>query len=183
MKNKTFHVALCGVIASLAVVIMLSTALVPIATYAAPALAGVIMAVLVIEINKKWALAAYFTASIISILIVPDKEAVALFVLFFGYYPVLKQLIESNIQKKLLQLLLKVFCFSVAAITSYFIAIGILGISAEEFDIFGVNLPILFLFAGIIIFIIFDNALSGVIVTYVNKLRDKLFGKFIKKSL
>lgn len=52
MKNKTFHVALCGVIASLAVVIMLSTALVPIATYAAPALAGVIMAVLVIEINK-----------------------------------------------------------------------------------------------------------------------------------
>jgi len=181
MKTKTFNVALCGVIASLSVVIMLSTALIPVATYAAPALAGILMAVLVIEINKKWALAAYLVASVISVLIVPDKEAVALFVIFFGYYPVLKQWVELNIANRWLQLVIKILCFSAAAIVCYFIAIYILGISPEEFDIFGINLPILFLILGIVVFIIFDNALSGVIITYVNKLRDKLLGEYIKR--
>ena len=82
MKTRTFNIALCGIIASLSVVIMLSTALIPVATYAAPALAGIILAVPVIEINKKWAFASFAAAAAVSAIIVPDKEAVAFFVLW-----------------------------------------------------------------------------------------------------
>ena len=149
MKTRTFNIALCGIIASLSVVIMLSTALIPVATYAAPALAGIILAVPVIEINKKWA---------------------------FGYYPILKQAVEAHIKNKWLQLLIKILCFSAAAVATYFIAIYLLGISSEEFTVFGINLPIIFLLAGIIVFVIFDNALSGLIAGYVNRLRQKIFG-------
>lgn len=176
MKTRTFNIALCGIIASLSVVIMLSTALIPVATYAAPALAGIILAVPVIEINKKWAFASFAVAAAVSAIIVPDKEAVAFFVLFFGYYPILKQAVEAHIKNKWLQLLIKILCFSAAAVATYFIAIYLLGISSEEFTVFGINLPIIFLLAGIIVFVIFDNALSGLIAGYVNRLRQKIFG-------
>ena len=179
MKKKTFNIALCGVISALGVVIMMITAIVPTATYAMPAMAGLIAIVIVIEINKKWAVASYFVVSVLSLLLVPDKEAVAFYILFFGYYPIFKQIIESKVKFVWLQWLLKIAIFSASAIAVYYIAILLLGVPAEEFILFGINLPILFLFAGILIFIMFDYAMSGVIVTYVNKFRKKLFGKWI----
>lgn len=179
MKKKTFNIALCGVISALGVVIMMITAIVPTATYAMPAMAGLIATVIVIEINKKWAVASYFVVSVLSLLLVPDKEAVAFYIFFFGYYPIFKQIIESKVKFLWLQWILKIAVFSVSAIAVYYIAILLLGVPAEEFILFGINLPILFLFAGILIFIMFDYAMSGVIVTYVNKFRKKLFGKWI----
>lgn len=180
MKKKTFNIALCGVISALGVVIMMITAIVPTATYAMPAIAGLIAMVIVIEINKKWALASYFVVSILSLLLVPDKEAVSFYILFFGYYPIFKQIIESKIKFVWLQWILKIAVFSASAIAVYYIAILLLGVPAEEFIIFGINLPILFLFVGILIFIMFDYAMSGVVVTYVNKFRKKLFGKWVE---
>lgn len=180
MKKKTFNIALCGVISALGVVIMMITAIVPTATYAMPAMAGLIAIVIVIEINNKYALFSYFVVSILSLLLVPDKEAVAFYILFFGYYPIYKQVIESKIKFQWLQWLLKISVFSVSAVIVYYIAIFILGVPADEFILFGVNLPLLFLLAGIVVFIIFDYAMSGAIVTYVNKFRKKLFGKWVE---
>lgn len=179
MKKKTFNVALCGVVSALGVVIMMITAIIPATTYAMPALAGLISTVLVIEINKKWALASYFVISVLSLLLVPDKEAVAFYILFFGYYPIYKQIIESKIKLALLQRILKIAVFSISAVAVYYIAILLLGVPTDEFVIFGVNLPLVFLLVGILIFMMYDNAMSGIIISYVNKFRKKLFGKWV----
>lgn len=179
MKKKTFNVALCGVVSALGVVIMMITAIIPTTTYAMPALAGLISTVLVIEINKKWALASYFVISVLSLLLVPDKEAVAFYILFFGYYPIYKQIIESKINLALLQWVLKIAVFSISAVAVYYIAILLLGVPTDEFVIFGVNLPLVFLLVGILIFMMYDNAMSGIIISYVNKFRKKLFGKWV----
>ncbi|MEE1076904.1 MAG: hypothetical protein UHY68_06545 [Acutalibacteraceae bacterium] len=180
MKKKAFNIALSGVVSALGVVIMMITAIIPTTTYAMPAMAGLIATVIVIEINKKYALASYFVVSVLSLLLVPDKEAVAFYILFFGYYPIYKQIIESKIKFQWLQWLLKISVFTVSAVIVYYIAILVLGVPTDEFVLFGVNLPLLFLLAGIVVFIIFDNAMSGVIVTYVTKLRKKLFNKWIR---
>ncbi|MEE1282655.1 MAG: hypothetical protein UHK60_10495 [Acutalibacteraceae bacterium] len=180
MKKKTFNIALSGVISALGVAIMMITAIVPTATYAMPAMAGLIAIVIVIEINKKYALASYLVVSVLSLLLAPDKEAVAFYILFFGYYPIYKQVIESKIKFQWLQWLLKISVFTVSAVAVYYIAIFILGVPADEFVLFGVNLPLLFLLAGIVVFIIFDYAMSNVIATYVTKFRKKLFGKWVK---
>ncbi len=179
MQKKTFNVALCGVISALGVVIMMITAIIPTATYATPALAGLIATVIVIEINKKWAVASYFVVSVLSVLLVPDKEAVAFYVLFFGYYPIFKQIIEAKIKPRIIQWVLKILLFSLSAVLVYYIAILFLGVPTDEFMLFGVNLPLIFLLAGIVVFVMFDYAMSGVIVTYINKYREKLFGKWI----
>lgn len=180
MKKKTFNIALCGLISALGVVIMMITAIIPTTTYAMPAMASLLLTVIVIETDKKWALASYFVVSVLSLLLVPDKESVAFYILFFGYYPIYKQVIESKIKHLWLQWLLKILVFSISAIIIYFIAILILGVPADEFTVFGINLPLLFLIAGIAVFIIFDRAMTRVIVAYVIKLRKKLFGKLTK---
>ncbi|MEE1057268.1 MAG: hypothetical protein UH239_08495 [Acutalibacteraceae bacterium] len=175
MRKSTFNVALCGVISAISVVVMMLTAVVPVATYATPALAGMILVVLVIETNCKWAFASYIAVSIVSLLIVPDKEAVSLYVLFFGYYSMLKQFIESHIKNRMIQLGIKILVFSVAAISIYFISINLLGIPAEEYQIMGINIPVVFLVLGIIVFLLFDYAFTGIISTYIDKFRDKIF--------
>lgn len=178
MKKTTFNMALCGIISALSVSIMIFTAIIPVATYALPALAGIIAVILVIEVNCKWAMASYFVVSVVSLLIVPDKEAVVLYILFFGYYPILKQAIESHINHHTLQMILKTLAFTVSAVIFYFVTIFVLGVPNEEYEIFGVNLPILFLIAGIFIFLMYDFSLTSVITTYVSRFRDKIFKHF-----
>lgn len=175
MKKNTFNVALCGAVSALSVVVMMLTAVVSVATYATPALAGIILIVLIIETNCKWTFASYIAVSIVSLLIVPDKEAVSLYILFFGYYPMLKQFIERHIKNRMIQLGIKILIFSVAAIATYFISIYLFGIPAEEYQIMGINIPGVFLILGIIVFVLFDYAFTEIISTYVNKFRDKIF--------
>ena len=176
MKRRTFNIALCGVISALGVAILMLTLIVPTATYACSAMAGILTGILVIECNKKWALAAYIVVCVISAIIVPDKEAVVCYILLFGYYPVTKQIIEGYIKNKYMQLIVKIANFSISAVASYYLSIYVLGISPDEFIIFGVNLPLLFLLVGIVVFVVFDNALTGLIAMYINKYRNKLLG-------
>ena len=58
--NKSFYknstkTAIGGIIAALSIVLMLLTSAIPTLTYAIPAIAGLLLVVIVIEVNKKWA--------------------------------------------------------------------------------------------------------------------------------
>ena len=92
--SASYKMALGGIFSSLAVVSMLISYIVPTATYACPALAGVMLIPIVIEIGKGWALCAYTAVSLLSFFIIPDKELVLCFVFFFGFYPILLSLIH-----------------------------------------------------------------------------------------
>lgn len=176
MKRRTFNLSLCGVVSALGVAVLMITLVVPTTTYASSALAGILTGILVIECNKKWAIASYIVVSIVSVIIVPDKEAVAFYLLLFGYYPITKQIIEGHIKNKYIQLVVKIINFTIPTIACYYLSIFVLNVSPEEFNILGVNLPIVFLLIGIVVFLIFDNALTGLITLYINKYRKKLLG-------
>ena len=60
MKKNT-KIALCGITASLSVVLMLFSYF-PYLTYAIPALTGLIIMIPVVETGKKWAFGAYLSA-------------------------------------------------------------------------------------------------------------------------
>ncbi|MFR5069035.1 MAG: hypothetical protein ACLTE2_03815 [Eubacteriales bacterium] len=53
--NHTIRVAFCGVLAGLGLALMFLTALLPMATFALPALAGLLMIMIVIEMGARWA--------------------------------------------------------------------------------------------------------------------------------
>lgn len=177
VKSSTFRIAFCSVIAALSVVLMIVTSFIPIGTYALPCFSGILIVAVVIEYGWKWAAAVFAAVSLLSLFISADKEAVLYFIALFGYYPILKGVFEKHIKNRVLQYILKFVVFNAAAILSFFIATLLLSVPLEEFEIFGVYLPALFLLFGNVFFAFYDYAVTVIVSQYVLKIRDKIFRK------
>lgn len=171
--SKSGKIALGGLLTALGVVLMFLTGLIPVGTYALPAIAGVLLIIAVIEIGLKWAWMIYIAVAVLSLLFAADKEAALLFALFFGYYPVLKSLLE-RISNKAASWVSKFLVFNIAMVVCFFLAVALLQIPEESFTLFGVYLPWVFLILGNIVFFIYDIALSGLVMTYFEKLHPKI---------
>ena len=87
--------AIGRIVAALSLVLMISVAIIPFLTYALPAAAGVLIIFIVIEIDKKWAFGVYSTVAILGMILVPEKEVAVMYLVLFGYYPIIKALIEE----------------------------------------------------------------------------------------
>ena len=118
LSRPAFRVALSGIVAALGVALMLLTSLIPFGTYAFPCAAGALLVIIVIELNAKWALGVYAAVSLLSFFLAGDKEAVVYYILLLGYYPMLKNLIESKVRTKPMRLLFKFAVFNAAAVAS-----------------------------------------------------------------
>lgn len=175
--NRSIQLAYCSIITAAATMLMVLTGFVPIGTYAIPAFAGLFPVLIVIEFGTGWAWAVYCAVSLLSVFVAVDKEAVLFFILFFGYYPILKSFIEKK-QKRILELLLKLFVFNAAAILDFFLGTKLLGVPLKSYTIFNFYAPWLFLIAGNITFVIYDYALSLLIHEYCKK-----FHPIIRKIL
>ena len=167
--NHSGKVALGGIITAICTTLMFLTGLIPIGTYALPAIAGVTLMVIVIELNPRWAWMVYIAVSVLSALLAADKEAVVLFIIFFGYYHILKYHIE-HIRRKTIQMLLKLFSFNIAMIIGFFIAIKFLGIPEDSFVIFGISIPWVFLLFGNVVFLMYDYSLTGLVSLYMTQI-------------
>ncbi len=163
--SKSGKIALGGLLTALGVVLMFLTGLIPIGTYALPAIAGVLLIVAVIEIGAKWAWMIYAAVAVLSLLFAADKEAALLFVLFFGYYPVLKSFLE-RISNKVLSWISKFAVFNVAVVACFFLAVNFLQLPEDSFTVFGIYLPWVFLILGNAVFLIYD----------IENLQERSFG-------
>ena len=150
--KSTFKVSFCGIISALCVVLLLITSVFPFGTYALPCFAGMLLVAIVIEAGSKWAYMAFAVISLLSLFLVSDKEAVVYFITFFGFYPIIKSTLEK-IKSKILQYGLKYLIFNICVVFAFFIAKTILMIPDEEFTLFGVYVPWIFLLIGNLFFI------------------------------
>ena len=73
--KKTYALAFSSVIAALSLTLMFLTTFIPIGTYAIPCAAGAFLAAVVIESGYVTATVCYVVVSILSVLLVGDKEA------------------------------------------------------------------------------------------------------------
>lgn len=170
MKN-TKKLTLCGMVASLSVVIML-TSYFPYLTYAIPALAGLFMMVPLIECGVSWAFATYIASSVI-IFITGETEAKLLYVLLMGYYPILKSIIE-RIKKQAVEWVLKFVCFNAAAILFYYVSSVLFAVSFDDFGDFGKYGALIFLILCNIVFVLYDIGISRIASRYMFSLHDKV---------
>lgn len=166
--SKSVRLAFCGIITALSTLLMFLTGIITIGTYTLPALSGLLLSVVVIEAGPSWAWAVYCATSVLSFLIAPDKEAVLLFIIFFGYYPILKLYIEK-LQNKLLSYVLKFIVFNISVITAFYISVYLMSVPKESFTVFGVYLPWMFLIIGNITFALYDFAFSNLIGLYFQR--------------
>lgn len=172
MKNSA-KTALGGMIAALSLVVMLLTAVIPYLEYALPALAGALLVLMVIEINKKWAFCAYVAVSILSFLILANKEAAMMYIAFFGYYPILKPALEGKIKQNWLCWLLKALVFNAAVVAAYFIIVKAFGIPIEDLEEYGTKILPFLLLLGNLMFVLYDICITRLVTLYLLKWQKK----------
>ena len=171
--------AVGGMLAAISVVIMIPTAI-DLFVYALPAIASMLILVCVIELGKKWSLCVYAAASIISFIIIPNKEAVVMYAAFFGYYPIVKSIFESKLPKAV-EYILKFVVFNAAVVVSFLILVKLFGIPFNELmgienekTFFGKYAAPILLAFGNVAFILFDFCLSLEATVYLRTWQKKI---------
>lgn len=157
---------------------MISVAIIPFLTYALPAVAGLFIVFIVIEIDKKWAFGVYCTVAILGMLLVPDKEVAVMYLAFFGYYPILKSLIEAKIPT-VLGWIIKVLTFVSTMVVSYYLMIKLMGVTIDETEEFGMMAYPILLGMGTLAFVMYDIALTKMLTLYLMRWQ-KLFKRYFK---
>lgn len=158
MKNS-FKTAYGGMAVALGTVFMLLASMLPFFEYAIPAAAGIIILFVQTELKKPWALGVYAATSLLGVFVVPNKEAVGIYIALFGIYPILKSFFDKP--PKVISYILKTVYFVIDVVAAYFIMIKLLFISsAQELmeDVTKVTLPILIV-CGLAAFLVYDRAL------------------------
>ena len=137
--------ALGGVMAALAVVIMCMGGIIPVATYVCPMLCALLLAVVLRFVGKRIAWAWYAAVAVLSLLLGPDKEAAAVFV-FLGYYPIIKPWVD----KRSLPVLWKLLIFNGAIMIMYALLLYLFRLDqvVSDFSEFGLVLTLLTLALG-----------------------------------
>lgn len=170
MKD-TKKITFCGLVAALSVVFMLLS-YIPYLTYTAPAIAGVFMMIIAIEISHKWAYASYIVSSVL-IFLLAENEAKILYILFFGIYPIAKGSIEM-LRRRVPEYILKFLFFNLAMALEVAASIYLLGIPLESGGIADVYFYAIFAIVANIFFFIYDIALSRLVMLYMYRLHNRI---------
>lgn len=178
--NKSSKIALSGICGSLSIVIMMISSAIPIASLALPAIAGCVLIPVIAFAGEKYAYMVYAVVSVLSFLLVADREAMLIYILFFGYYPVLYSSL-CKIKNKVISLLTKLVIFNFSAVCDYLIVTFIFGIPTETIEILGEFTLIVMLIIANIAFLLYDNALIGLGIIYDRKLHPLLKKHLLRK--
>ncbi|NLL91596.1 MAG: hypothetical protein GX222_04150 [Ruminococcaceae bacterium] len=174
-KSDSYVIALGGILTAVSITIMFMGSMIPFATFAVPAMASLTVLFFVMELSKTTAFIVYLSISILSLLLVSDREVTFLFAFFFGHYPILKALFE-NLKRKILEYLLKFSVFNISIISAYFLMLKIFGFEAivKEFADYKTAFLLLLLVLGNVTFFVYDIALTRLIILYIRLIRPKL---------
>jgi len=156
-RTPASNMALGGIFAALAVVIMNMGTLIPVATYTCPVLCALLLQMVMKTCGTRTAWAWYGAVSILSILLAPDKEAAAVFAAI-GYYPIVKPMLDRSKGKWLWKTLL----FNVSILCMYWVLMHLFGLEqvTAEFSELGTVMTAVLLILGNVTFFLLDHLLG-----------------------
>lgn len=156
-RTPAANMALGGVLAAVAVVIMSMGTLIPVATYVCPMLCCVILELVRKICGTRVAWAWYGAVAILGILMAPDKEAAAVFGAL-GFYPIIK----PKLDRRKAAWLWKGLLFNADVLILYWVLMHLLGFDrfTEEFAEMGMIMTAVTLLLGNVTFFLLDTLLS-----------------------
>ena len=179
--RESYKTTICGVTASLSLVLMLLTYINPFLTYTSPPFAGILLIIIMIEVGYGWAFGTYSAVSLLAMFLLSDKEAAVMFVLFFGYYPMLRELLEQKIKAKSLRFIIELILYNVSIALSVVICMYVFAIEYDDFGDFGQFSLIITAVLMNIIFVLYDFLLGKLIFAYHLRWQKKLHRILQKK--
>ena len=149
--------ALGGMLAALAVVMMSLGTVIPVATYVCPMLCALLLQGVLKTCGSRVAWAWYGAVALLSVLLAPDKEAAGVFV-FLGYYPIVKPALDRKKGKWLWKGLL----FNGSVCLLYLLLLRLLGLKqlTQEWSDMSVGMLAVLLILGNVTFFLLDRLLG-----------------------
>ena len=156
-KSGAKEIALGGMLAALAVVIMSLGGMIPSATFVCPMMCCLILEIVRRICGVRVAWAWYGAVAILGLLMSPDKEAAAVYV-FLGYYPILKPVFDRS----RLHWLYKILFFNAVILAMYWLLMHLFGMAelAEDWAELGFALTAVMLLLGNVTFFLLDVVLG-----------------------
>lgn len=178
--KKTGSIALGGIMAALSIVVMLLTGLIPMAEFAFPAIAGLFLIPVVVDIGYGGAWLTYGAVSLLAVLVAPSKECALYYILFLGCYPILKSLLERR-RSQVVEWALKLAVFNL-------LAAAVAGLAAWVFLFPGYEEMLeeswWMLAGGWVLlnglFVVYDVSLTRLISGYIQWFRPRYIQKLFK---
>ena len=168
MNKRTRIIALSAVMAALSVVFLFFASAWPTGQLGLVALSSIFAAAAIVEGGLVSGIYVYVVTAAIGLLLIPNKIPPLLYLLFFGYYPALKSLIEK-IRNVTVQTGLKLVAFN-AALTAVWLLLS------EAFMGFAAITPgVWFVYiVGSIVFMIYDYGFTKVIWLYISRVSGRM---------
>ena len=173
--QKSWAMAYCGIVAALCVALMLLGAVIPIAMFIAPAVAGFLVATVCVGRGMQLALTAYAAVSLLALLFVPDKEVALIFVFLLGYYPLAKPKFE-RIRPAVLRIVCKLLLCNGTVLAMYGLVFLLVpaGSISQELRTTALAVSLATLVMGNVAFVLYDRALHNMLMMYRLVWRPKL---------
>lgn len=160
--------ALCGMMTALTVVILCLGGMIPLATFACPMLAMLCLLPAVSEYGMGTEMLLYGAASILALLLGPDKEIVLLYV-FLGWYPGVRPRLEPI--PRPVRWVVKCALFTLAVMAMYALVLHLFRLEAvvEEFAGYSTAMVLALVALGNVTFLVFDQVLGRMAHAYRKK--------------
>ncbi len=167
MKKKTKAITLCAIISALEFVMLYVGSVTDVLDLSFCALATFASAIAVIEVGRAAPWVIYAVTSVLSVLLLPNKFIAFVYVLFAGFYPMLKAIFERF--HYIVTWLLKLSTFNTALLLVIVICRYLLHI--EEMPL---AFEALTLLLANVAFVLYDICFTKLITLYIIKLRKRL---------
>ena len=161
MSRKTRRLTLSAMFIALSVIFLWIASIWPTGQLGLCAFASLFVAAAVVEMGIVPGIHVFIISAVLGFLILPNKSALLLYILFFGYYPIAKSIIEK-INLIHLAWILKLALFNAVLTAIWFFIRGLL--PSFSYDIPGAD--ILVYLGGNAVFALFDYGYSKLIRFY-----------------
>ena len=168
-SERTKRVSICAMLSALGVVVLYLGSVIEVIDISMAVVASVFAIFAVIEYGAGAAWSIYAITGILSAVLLPNKFPALMYILFFGFYPIVKEKIEK-LSSKIAQWSLKELIFNVCLVLLMLIGNCILMIDMRAW--FAMEIIFFVLANGT--FVIYDIALTRLISIYIFRIRKKL---------
>ncbi len=169
-KNDTKRLTVCAMLSALGVVLLYLGSLIEVLDISMAVIASLTCVIAVIEYGKGAPWSIYGVTSLLSLILLPNKTPAAMYAIFFGFYPILKEKFEKR--NKVLSWVLKEIVFNVCLVLMG-IAMYFLTTTGDNTLFSSPTFLALMILAAELVFVLYDIALTRLISFYIISIRHR----------
>ncbi len=167
MRKSTKRLTVASMLCALCFVLMLVGSFIDVMDLSAAALSSFIVIFAVIELRGAYPTLIWAVSSLAALLLLPNKLPAIYFLMFFGWYPIVKNIFEKLPQ--ILSWILKTVSFALAFGIMLYVGEFFIGTDGNASE-----LTVWLVIIGTGVFVIYDIALTKIITAYMRVWRHKL---------